>query len=252
MKNRKIKTFIIYFIFIIIIFLSLFFVINDKNNNNKITKKVKELSNSISKIIYYPVYFNKKNNLIIDEENKVLRDEIKEYKKTLKIKENLTDRKLENAVVIKRSTSYFYNIITINKGEKNNIKIGNLAINNDGVIGTVIKVNKNSSDIKLLTSKNKNNYLSVMFKYENNYYYGLIDNYDIKKNELHIKNVIGDFNDMKDIEVYTSGLTNNSAKGLLIGKIKSYSKDQYGISNNIYVTPTVNFNNLNIVTIIVR
>ena len=252
MKNKKIKYFLLYFVFILILFISIFYVMNDNNNNNMITKNLKGLSASISEIIYYPAYSNKKQDLVINEENKILRKEIEEYKKALELNESLTDRKLVNASVIKRSTSYFYNTITINKGEKNNIKKGNLVINNNGVVGQVIKVNKNSSDIKLLTSKNKNNYLSVMFKYEDNYYYGLIDNYDIKKNELHLKNVIGDFNNINNLEVYTSGLTDNSSKGLLIGKIKSYKKEEYGISNDIYVTPSVNFNNLNVVSVIVR
>lgn len=240
---KKLKKIIIYILFIIIIFTLLLYFINDKNNNI-LTKNIKNLSANISKIIYYPLYFNNSKNYIKDE-NIVLKKEIQELKEELELKN--TDKKLINASVIKRSTSFFYNILTIDKGEKDNIKKNNIVFNKYGVIGYIIKTTKTSSDVKLLTSKNIN--LSVMFNYNNNYYYGIIDNYNIKNNELYLKNVIGDFDNIKDIDVVTSGLSLNEEKGLLIGKIKKIKKEQYGLSNTVVVTPSVNFNKLNYVSI---
>ena len=71
----------------------------------------------------------------------------------------------------------------------------------------------------------------------------------IKKNELYLKNVIGDFNDIKNIDVVTSGLSLNEEKGLLVGKIKKVKKEEYGLSNEIIITPSVDFNNINYVSI---
>ena len=239
---KKIKNLILYLIIIVVIFLSLFYFVND--NSFLLNNPFKDLTANISKIIYYPVYFNNNKNYVKDE-NKVLKNEIKELKEELKLNEK--KKKIINASIIKRSTSYFYNIVTINKGKKDNIKKNNIIFNNYGVIGYVIKVNNTSSDVKLLTSKNIN--LSVMFNYNDKYYYGLIEKYNIKKNELYLKNVIGDFNDIKNIDVVTSGLSLNEEKGLLVGKIKKVKKEEYGLSNEIIITPSVDFNNINYVSI---
>lgn len=131
--------------------------------------------------------------------------------------------------------------------------MGYAVINNNGLIGKVINVNKNTCDIKLLISLNRDNYISAKFIYEENEYFGLIDKYDYKKDELTLTSVIGDFdiNKLKNINVVTSGLSDSFSSGLLIGKIKDIKKDTFGISNTIILTPTVDFDNLDIVSIVV-
>ena len=101
-------------------------------------------------------------------------------------------------------------------------------------------------------SKTNNNYISAVFYLNDTAYYGLIDEYDLEKNELYLKNVIGDFNkDIIGTSVITSGLSDSFSKGLLIGKIKDIKKDTYGISNIMVIKPAANFNNLNVVTVVV-
>ena len=140
----------------------------------------------------------------------------------------------------------------IDKGYKDNIKLGYAVINKNGLIGKIINVNKNTSDIKLLIALKKDNYISAKFIYDNNEYYGLINKYNLKKNELTLTNVIGEFdiNKLKNTNVVTSGLSDSFSSGLLIGKIKDIKKDTFGISNTIILTPTVNFNNLDIVSVV--
>ena len=164
----------------------------------------------------------------------------------------VSDKKFINATVIKRSTKYWYDIITIDKGKKDDIKIGEAVINAEGLIGKVIKVNKRTSDIKLLISSTKDSYVSASFTYDNNIYYGIIEKYDVTKNELVLKDVIGDFdiNKLKNTNVVTSGLRDSFSSGLLIGKIKDAKKDTYGLSYIITLTPSTNFNNINVVSVI--
>lgn len=250
MKKKKYLYFVYYLVFIVLILISCFYFINDNNNYNFVTKKIKGLSADISRFAYYPFYSKNKDEIRY-EDNETLRKEIKELEETLDLNKSLVDRKIVNAVTIKRSTSFWYNVITIDKGKKDKIENGNIVVNSKGVIGRVIKSNNNSSEVKLLTSKNKNDYISAMFLYDNNYYYGLIDDYNIKKNELHLKNVVGDFSNLENIEVVTSGLSHNNVKGMVIGKIKYFKKTNYGISNDIYITPSANFNNINVVSVLV-
>ena len=76
--------------------------------------------------------------------------------------------------------------------------------------------------------------------------------YDTNKNELILKDVIGDFdkNKIKNINVVTSGLSDSFSSGLLIGKIKEKNKDTYGLSYTFTLSPASNFNNINIVSVI--
>lgn len=255
-KNKKKKIFKIIFIIILIIstlvILFLYFL-KDTRVNNVIFSLTKDISASISRVVSIPYNkVNVSNNDISKEINKDYEKEIENLKKALELKNSLSDKKLINASVTKRSTAYWYNIITIDKGSKNDIKEGQAVINSSGLIGKVIKVNKYSSDIKLLTSKNNDNSISAVFYINDVPYYGLIDEYNIEKNELYLKNVIGDFKqeEIKNINVTTSGLSDSFKSGLLIGKIKEIKKETYGISNEIVITPSADFNDLKIVTVV--
>ena len=55
---------------------------------------------------------------------------------------------------------------------------------------------------------------------------------------------------LKNTNVVTSGLSDSFSSGLLIGKIKDAKKDTYGLSYIITLTPSTNFNNINIVSVI--
>ncbi len=249
-KKGKNKKYLIIILVILCFFLGLFYFINDNKKDNIIFTLLKDLGASIYRVVDIPV--TKKDSNLSSEINKDLENEIKNLKETLELNKVMSDKKLINASVIKRSSTFWYNTLTINKGSKNNIKKGNAVVNDKGLIGKVIKVNRYTSEIKLLTSKNDNNYISALFYVDDNPYYGLIDEYNIEKNELYLKNVIGDFNinKIKGINVVTSGLSDSFSSGLLIGQIEDINKDIYGISNTIKIKPSANFNNIKIVTVV--
>lgn len=253
-NKRKILRIFYSAIILFIVFLSLFYFINDKNDNY-VLNSVKNSVNNINNIFHFPFVKRKikcNSNIKLEEENKVLRKEIEKYKKELEIKKTLTDKIVISASTTSRSMANWYNTITINKGKNYGIKKGYAATNNNGLIGKVIRVHKNTSEIKLLSSKKMDNYISSMFIYNDNTYFGLIDKYDLVKNELHMKNVIGDFDKLDNVYVTTSGLSDSFTKGIVIGKIKRIVKDKYGISNDIYITPVSDFNDISIVSIIGR
>lgn len=253
-KNHKKKIFL-YISILIFIFFIFYIFINDNTSNNFIFRSVKDLSANISNITSFSFIKNNDNynSELVTEMNKDYKKQINDLKETLDLTSVNSDKKFINATTVKRSTNYWYNLITINKGKKDNIKKGYAVINKSGLIGKVIKVNNNTSDVKLLISLNDENCISAMFQYDNEYYYGLIDKYDYKKNELHLKNVIGDFDKekIKNINVVTSGLSDLFSSGLLIGKIKYLKKDTFGLSNTLIISPAVNFDNIDIVTVVI-
>lgn len=252
-KNKKnIKDRIITIIILLLLsFLLLFYFINDDRNNVIIFKVLKDTTASVYNVLNFSKNETVDKN-VVNEINKDYEKQIEELKKTLNLNSTISDKKIINASVIKRSTVYWYNILTIDKGTKDGIKKGYAVINSDGLIGKIIKANKYTSDVKLLTSKNEQNYISAMFDIENTTYYGLINEYDITKNELYLKNVIGDFDKekIKGTNVVTSGFSESFSSGLLIGTIIDVKKESYGISNTITIKPSANFNNINIVTVI--
>lgn len=89
---------------------------------------------------------------IVAQENELLKSENKILRNTLGIKKyfNLVS---VNAEIILPNVRNGHSIITINKGLKNNIKIGSAVINNAGLVGQIINTSKSYSEIIPITSE---------------------------------------------------------------------------------------------------
>ena len=142
---------------------------------------------------------------------------IKDYEKLLNFM-NLTENKqdLIYSKVITREIYEFYDKITITKNENDNIKKGDIVINEYGLIGTISKVNKNSCEVSLITSNDTNISVKVGESY------GILHSKDHK---LKIKNMKIEGSIKEGDEVYTSGLT-LVPEGIKIGKVKNIKKDE--------------------------
>lgn len=147
------------------------------------------------------------------ENNNIIQD----YKKLLNFM-NLTENKQEliYSKVITREIYEFYDKITITKNENDNIKKGDIVINEYGLIGTISKVNKNSCEVSLITSNDTNISVKVGESY------GILHSKDHK---LKIKNMKIEGSIKEGDEVYTSGLT-LVPEGIKIGKVKNIKKDE--------------------------
>ena len=77
-----------------------------------------------------------------------------------------------------------------------------------------------------------------------------LQEYNLIKNELYLENVIGDLNSISNIDIVTSGLSSNIPIGILIGKIKEIKKDEFNLSNTIIITPSADFNDINLVRVV--
>ncbi|MBQ1496568.1 MAG: rod shape-determining protein MreC [Bacilli bacterium] len=235
-KNNKLLIILFIFLFIILYFIM---------TNNTLLDNFKGISASI-----FNFRKTTNSNNINNAEIEDLKKEINNLKKINDLDKLLTDKVKINASVIKRSMPYWHNNITINKGKKDNIKKGYAVINSGGLVGEIDVVNKNSSEVKLITN-NDNNYISAKFLYKEKEYYGIIKKYNIITNELYLENVIGELNDdIKGINVVTSGLSSNIPSGLYIGSIKRIKKDKYNLSNVIIINLGADINDLTIVKVV--
>ena len=66
-----------------------------------------------------------------------------------------------NASVISRNVGYWFNTITINKGSHSGVEKDMVVINSKGLIGRVIKTTSFTSDVRLITTSDTNNKISV-------------------------------------------------------------------------------------------
>ena len=185
------------------------------NNFEKIESEIEKIENNY----YYTEYYN-----LLDVMDLNISDEYKyEYSK-----------------ILYRDIYEYYNEITILKGKNDNIEKGSAIINEDGLIGTVKRVNKNSSIVTLITNKNSNISIKVndaygMLLYENN-------NLIIKSINSYENIAVGDI-------VYTSGI-GNLPGNIKIGEVIAIKKDNLGIEPKIFIESYVNFDKINYIAIL--
>ena len=188
----------------------------------------------------------------IETENIELRREIEALKEELGIDYVLTDYDYLNATVTSRNVSYWYNTITIDKGTHSGVEVDMVVVNASGLIGKVIKTTAFTSEVRLITTSDTNNKISVTVSSGDNKINGLINGYNYKDNTLEVEGIsntetvhIGDY-------VYTSGLGGVFPSGILIGKVASIDTDEYDLSKIIKVEPSANFDDINYVSVLKR
>lgn len=274
MPSRKTVLFIV--IILVIILLVVFsFTLKSDRKLNPIESFFRDILSYTEKIVTYPFYYlsgkideynklkdvNLDNDILetsldrieaIETENVELRRQIDALKEEVNIDYTLTDYEYLNATVTSRNVGYWYNTITIDKGSYNGIVKDMVVINAKGLIGRVIKCSTFTSDVRLITTSETNNKISVIISNGNNSLYGLINNFDYNKNLLEVEGIsntsdvnIGDL-------VYTSGLGGVFPSGILIGSVSEITTDSYDLAKIIMVKPSADFSDINYVSILKR
>lgn len=277
-KRKELKTKqIIFIIIIIVIFLLIIFSITLKKDRklNKIESLIKDSVIGVEKIAFYPfksVYnifyeysklkgIKKKYDVLkisvdrIDSlyaENIELRKELESLKKELNIDTLLSEYEYLNATVVTRNVGYWYNTITLDKGTYNGVSEDMVVVNSYGLIGKVTSVTAFTCDVRLLTTNDSNNKISVLISSEDNNYYGVINGYDYNDKTLTIEGISNTEKIAKDSYVYTSGLGGVFPRGILIGKVESETTDEYDLAKIITVRPIADFDDINYVAILKR
>ena len=215
-------------------------VISDYKSLKKVLEENKILKSNVDKIES------------LEAENNELKQEINDMKNELNIEHVLSDYDYLNATVVSRNASTWYNNLTIDKGSHNGLKEGMVVINSTGVIGKTTNVSTFSSDVKLITTTDTNNKISVTIQSNGKKLTGLINGYDYKTKNLEIEGISNTDTVSVGDQVYTSGLGGVFPSGILIGKVKSITTDVYDLSKIINVEPSANFEDINYVTVLKR
>lgn len=275
MKQKKLK----YILIIILLFgLLLGFTsstIKEDRDLNFFEKAIKDTSVFIQKIFYSPIKFVKGKIEVFSEKEDIykkytnlkekvektdiyysqiqeLQKEVAELKSVLELNATISEYTYINATVVNRNIVYWYNYLTIDKGSKNGIKKGDAVITNKGLIGKVSNVSNFSSTVKLLTSDEISRKISVKVQTGDTFQYGLLIGYDKDKNVYKIEGITDSSKIKENDIVTTTGLTDYFPSGILIGSVSNIVKDEYDLNSIVEVTPSVDFTNFSVVTILNR
>lgn len=182
----------------------------------------------------------------------VVQDENKKLKQELKLNSTLTDYTTVNASVLSRSPSSWQSYLTINRGQASGIKKNMPVMSGKGLIGRIIEVDKVSSKVELISTDNELNdkFAAEIAGTNNTNITGVVSRYDSSTGDLVMENVNSTKNIKKGQSVITSGLGGLTPRGLYIGKVYGIKKDNYGMTNSVYITPAAELRNFTVVTVI--
>lgn len=183
------------------------------------------------------------------EEYENIKNENNELKELLKLEQLYTDYNKVYSKPVTRNKMYWFNTMTIDKGKEDNVKENDIVITNKGLIGTITNVTKDFSTVRLITSSNNENKISVAVKKDKNYYHGTIIEYDYPY--LKIELIIKEKNIKIGDEIVTSGL-GNLPKNIQIGKIEKIEEDEYAMTNILYIKPYQDMNNISYMAVLTK
>lgn len=275
-KKNKFK----YIVLIVVVVLAIIIgltarSIREDKDLNFFEKAVKDTVNFVGGILYAPIDFvkdkidlqkekdaiYKKYKKVEDEKKKEksylstieeLEKEIDDLKAALDLNSVLSEYTCINATVINRNVGYWYNTITIDKGSKQGIKEGMAVVVKEGLIGRIIKVSNYNSTVKLLSTEDLNNKISVKINIDGKSVYGLLSSYDYDKNIYIVEGISDSDKIEEDSYVTTTGLSEMFPSGILVGSVKKVVVDKYDLTKVVEVTPAVDFDDITIVTVLKR
>jgi len=277
-NNKKLEK--KYIISIILLFIAIFIGLSVSiiRTDRKLTapeKIIKDTALFINKVLYAPIKFVKdkasetknKNNIyekymelekdkqeidLLKSQNAELKKEHEQMKKLLDLDNSLTENTYLNATVINRNLNYFSNTMTIDKGEKNQVEVDMAVIVSNGLVGKILSTSNFNSTVKLLTSNDINNKISVKIESDDKYIYGLLSGYDEKNKYLLIEGISTNEPINENSVVTTTGFGDVFPSGILVGKVVGTKKDSFDLATTVLVKSAVDFDNLNFVTVLKR
>ncbi len=147
--------------------------------------------------------------------------------------------KLLSCEIMQSDPSFLYKNVRINKGKKDGVQYGMGVLTTHGVVGVIIRVYDNYSDILLLTDPNSNMDVLVARNRRRGVLQGGVSHtMQFKYFERGNNLLIGD-------EIVTSGLTGAFPGGIPIGKVVNINSNQDSGSQIVQVDPAVDLTDLN-------
>jgi len=125
-------------------------------------------------------------------------------------------------------------------------------ITNEGLIGETVKVAHTTCTVRLITSREINNKVSVKINSESGPVFGILSSFNQDSKNLVITGIDSHENIKTGNTVTTSGLGGKYPAGILIGTVNKMDTDEYGLAKIVEVKPSADLNDIKFVTILKR
>ncbi|ALV20835.1 MAG: rod shape-determining protein MreC [Carnobacterium sp.] len=182
-----------------------------------------------------------------------LKQDNQKMKEQLELQDTLSNYQKINGTVISRNPDNWIDQVVVDRGSQSGITIGLSVMADNGLIGRVIEVSPTSSKVQLITTLDQNNNrVAASVSSEEGFVHGVINGYDAETNRLIMKQITTDVTLKTGDQVMTSGLGGVSPSSLLIGTVDEVKLDAHGLSQEAYVTPASDLNDIRYVTFIQR
>ena len=175
----------------------------------------------------------------LERENLMLRE-------ALGFKSRFFGGRLVAAEIIGRSSSNWFEVVEINRGQGDNVVPDTAVINSEGLVGRVYEVSRFTS--KVLLINDPTSAVSIIDGRTGDMAIASgnsIGPVGIKYMPANADVQVGD-------KIVTSGLSEIFPKGILVGTVKAISKKDYDIFQKVDVAPAVNFSRLDKLFVLVR
>lgn len=162
---------------------------------------------------------------------------------------NLIERnsvKFLTCEVTSSDPSFIYKNVRINQGSKNGLEPGMGVVAAEGVIGVIMRVSIDHSDVLLLIDPNSNLDVIVARNRRRGVLQGgMADAMQFKYLERGSSILVGD-------EIVTSGLTGAFPSGILVGKVTNIRLSSDGVAQTIEVKPAVDVSDISEALILIN
>lgn len=203
-----------------------FLIVNTSKENTELKKEVKTLENRIFSLSE------------VKKENQRLK-QLLEFGREI-------PRKKVLAQVVSWDSSNGFKVLRINKGKNSGLKEMSPVITMTGLVGYVYRLSANYADI--LTILDQNNRVDSIVAETRTH--GIVEGESGFK--CHLKYVNRTEKLELGYEIITAGLGEIYPKGIKVGKITKIDKENFGITQRVEITPSVNFHKLEEVVVLIE
>ena len=189
---------------------------------------------------------------LTDIENALLREQNEELRAMLEIDETLNNFERIIAVTVGRDINHWHDFLTINQGSQQGVDLEMAVLSPEGyLIGRITEVGYVFSRFHLMKPHNTDirAHVEVLGVAGTR---GIFHGYDADTGELTVRQVPRDAEIEIGARVITSGLGGVFPRGLLAGYVTDYEISTDGLTQTLFLTNNVDYDDLRFVFIIKR
>lgn len=175
--------------------------------------------------------------------------ELERLRKLYQLDENYSDYEKIGAHVIANNGSNWFNDFTIDKGSNDGVKVDCNVLAGSGLVGIVTEVGPDYARVRSIIDDSSN--ISAMILSTSDICMVRGDLQLASDGKIHFENLPNNDNEIQVGEqVVTSHVSSRFVQGLFIGYISDIQVDSNNLTRSGYITPAVDFSNLQEVLVI--